>query len=398
MATRTSTLQSGILRNDENGPRKVAAKVLQGPILRRAALGDVGNRPIPSKGSTGPLKPDLLKQSLVARAAATRQLSSQSRKDIKENENVREPTENVEDMDVQEAKVEELSIAFSTQLLNVEDIDSQDHGNPQLVFEYVNDIYKYLRELEDRSQVKSGYLEGQVISGKMRAILIDWLVQVHSRFTLLQETLYLTVSIIDRFLQVERSIPRNKLQLVGVTAMFIASKYEEMYCPEIGDFSYITDKAYSRTDIKRMEIQMLKTLQFNVSYPLPLHFLRRNSKAGSVDATQHTLAKYLMELCLLEYSMVHFKPSIIAAAALCLALKLSDGSEWNNTLVFYSRYTEEQLIPVMAKMSSVVVKSYTMKQQAVRLKYKVSKYMKISDIPQLKSKIIQNLAEKGSLT
>nr|AKA66439.1 cyclin B [Palaemon carinicauda] len=397
MAMRTSNLQTGILRNDENGPRKVSTKVLQGPILRRAALGDMGNRAVPFKGPTVPVKPDFLKQSLVSRAVAARQISSQIRKETKENE-VKEPTENVENMDVQEAKVEELAIAFSSQLLNVEDIDSQDHGNPQLVSEYVNEIYKYLRELEDRCPVKNAYLEGQVINGKMRLILIDWLIQVHSRFTLLQETLFLTVSIIDRFLQVERNIPRNKLQLVGVTAMFIASKYEEMYCPEIGDFSYITDKAYTKTDIKRMEIQMLKKLQFNVSYPLPLHFLRRNSKAGSVDATQHTLAKYLMELCLLEYSMVHFKPSIIAAAALCLSLKLSDGSDWNNTLIYYSRYTEEQLIPVMAKMASVVVKSYTMKQQAVRQKYKASKYMKISDIPQLKSKIIQTLAEKSSLT
>lgn len=83
--------------------------------------------------------------------------------------------------------------------------------------------------------------------------------------------------------QTQRNIPRNKLQLVGVTAMFIASKYEEMYCPEIGDFAYITDKAYSKAEIRKMEVTMLNELGFNVSYPLPLHFLRRNSKAGSVS-------------------------------------------------------------------------------------------------------------------
>ena len=76
---------------------------------------------------------------------------------------------------------------------------------------------------------------------------------------------------------------RSKLQLVGVTSMLIASKYEEMYAPEIADFVYITDNAYSKADIRRMECLILKTLNFNLGRPLPLHFLRRNSKAGEVS-------------------------------------------------------------------------------------------------------------------
>ena len=65
--------------------------------------------------------------------------------------------------------------------------------------------------------------------------------------------------------------------------MLIASKYEEMYAPEIADFVYITDNAYSKADIRRMECLILKTLDFNLGRPLPLHFLRRNSKAGEVS-------------------------------------------------------------------------------------------------------------------
>ena len=80
-----------------------------------------------------------------------------------------------------------------------------------------------------------------------------------------------------------QSVSRSKLQLVGVTAMLIASKYEEMYAPEIADFVYITDNAYSKADIRRMECLILKTLDFNLGRPLPLHFLRRNSKAGEVS-------------------------------------------------------------------------------------------------------------------
>lgn len=95
--------------------------------------------------------------------------------------------------------------AFSKQLLkeNVNDIDKDDHDNPQLVSEYVNDIYAYLRQLEVRYPIRSQHLVSQTeITGRMRGILIDWLVQVHLRFHLLQETLYLTVAIIDRYLQV----------------------------------------------------------------------------------------------------------------------------------------------------------------------------------------------------
>ena len=86
----------------------------------------------------------------------------------------------------------------------------------------------------------------------MREILTDWLIEVHLKFKLLPETLYLTVNLIDRFLSTTQ-IMRNKLQLVGVTAMLIASKYEEIYPPIVNDFVYITDNAYTREEILQME-------------------------------------------------------------------------------------------------------------------------------------------------
>lgn len=86
---------------------------------------------------------------------------------------------------------------------------------------------------------------------------------------------------------------RDKLQLVGVTAMLIASKYEEMYAPEIADFVYITDNAYTKQEIRRMECVILRTLDFNLGRPLPLHFLRRNSKAGEVCELTPCKAKTL---------------------------------------------------------------------------------------------------------
>jgi hypothetical protein len=111
----------------------------------------------------------------------------------------------------------------------------------------------------------------------MRAILVDWLIEVHMKFKLLPETLFLTVELIDRFLAVE-DITRKKLQLVGVTAMFIASKYEEIYAPEVNDFVYITDKAYTKQEILDMEYLMLVSLNFNITYPSSLRFLERYTK------------------------------------------------------------------------------------------------------------------------
>ncbi|KAK7070403.1 G2/mitotic-specific cyclin-B2, partial [Halocaridina rubra] len=204
MTTQVSTLQSELSGSDEKGPRKVSAKLVQGPVTRRAAMGEVGNKA--NLETTGlPTKSDLKNAQASKAPIAKPRPTLLRRRENKENEGCKGevPRENAkEEMEVQQvAKVEDLAIVFSTQRLNVENIDAQDKDNPQLVSEYVNDIFKYMRALEEKSRVRNNFLDGQVINGKMRAILIDWLVQVHLSFRLLQETLYLTVAIIDRYLQ-----------------------------------------------------------------------------------------------------------------------------------------------------------------------------------------------------
>ena len=105
-----------------------------------------------------------------------------------------------------------------------------------------------------------------------------------------------------------------------------------------GDFVYITDRAYTESQIREMEMKILSSLEFNLGRPLPLNFLRRNSKAGNVDALVHTLAKYVMELTLVNYEFTHWEPSKLAAAALALSLKVLDRDEksiqelWTPTL------------------------------------------------------------------
>ncbi|CAB1426421.1 unnamed protein product [Pleuronectes platessa] len=287
--------------------------------------------------------------------------------------------------------------AFSDVMLEtaVRDVDADDYENPMLCSEYVKDIYKYLRLLEVEQDVRHHYLEGHEVTGNMRAILIDWLVQVSLKFRLLQETMYMTVGIIDRFLQ-DHPVPKKQLQLVGVTSMFLASKYEEMYPPEISDFAYVTDRAYTTLQIRDMEMTILRQLKFQLGRPLPLQFLRRASKIYEVTAEQHTLAKYLLELTMVDYEMAHFPPSLLASAAFALTLQILDAGEWDVTLQHYMDYTAESLIPVMAHIAKNVTKvnDGQTKHMAIKSKYSTSKQMRIANIPQLKSSVVKEFAKR----
>merc|ERR1712121_599720 len=242
-------------------------------------------------------------------------------------------------------------------------------------------MYSYLRQVESQQPIRKDFLKNCHVNGKMRAVLIDWLIEVHNQFKLLQETLYMTIFIIDRFLQAEGlHLKRNKFQLLGVTCMFTASKVEEMYAPEINDFVYTTDNAFSAAEIRQMEIKVLSTLNFALGGPLPLHFLRRNSKAGDVDILQHTLAKYLIEICQLEYDMAHIPPSQLAASSLYLSLLVltpdaTVTSVWTETLEYYSTYEYMKLLPVFCK-------------------YSQKKMLKVAELPELKGSLVVKLANK----
>jgi hypothetical protein len=317
----------------------------------------------------------------------------------KENaSNIQKPKQ-IESMDISNTEMDILPMEADPE---IEDIDAEDAGNPQLVVEYVNDIYNYLRHVENVQNVKADYLGDQTeILPKMRAVLIDWLIGVHLQFHLLQETLYTTVAILDRYLQHDvKKISRSKLQLVGVASMLIAAKYEEIYAPEVKDFVYITDRAYSERDILRMEIRILSVLNFDLGRPLPLHFLRRASKAGGVEAATHTLAKYIMELSLGSYTMCSVPPSVLAASALALAMRALDtesklGDVWTSTLEHYTHYSLAHLKPVIQQLVTILVAAPDAKLATVYQKYAHKKFMKISRIPVLEHAALKKIATGG---
>ncbi|KAL4617587.1 G2/mitotic-specific cyclin-B1-like [Arapaima gigas] len=394
--TRSSQLAEN--RNVLAGKAGMATKLALRP---RAALGDIGNKttttkPLLKKDTKAELKVVAQKKP----AKSERSSEEQSKKELPKVEQqvqvLPEPA-SPSPMETSGCESEELCQAFSEVLLNIKDVDADDYDNPLLCSEYVKDIYKYLRQLEVEQSVRPKYLEGQEVTGNMRAILIDWLVQVQIKFRLLQETMYMTIAIIDRFLQ-DHPVPKKQLQLVGVTAMFIASKYEEMYPPEIADFAFVTDRAYTTAQIRDMEMKILRVLKFSFGRPLPLQFLRRASKVAEVTAEQHTLAKYFVELTMVDYEMVHFPPSQVASAAFALMLKVLNCGEWSNVLQHYMNYTEDGLVPVMQHIAKNVVKvnEGLTKHLAVKNKYASQKQMKISTIPQLRSTVIKDLAKRLS--
>ncbi|CAA3029959.1 G2 mitotic-specific cyclin-2-like [Olea europaea subsp. europaea] len=225
------------------------------------------------------------------------------------------------------------------------DIDSCDAKNSLAVVDYVEDLYAYYKKMENCSCVSPGYMVKQYdINERMRAILIDWLIEVHHKFDLRDETLFLTVNLIDRFLA-KQSVGRKKLQLVGLVAMLLASKYEEVFVPVIDDLIFISDKAYTRQEVLQMEWLMLHTLQFTMSLPTVHVFMRRFLKAAQSDRKLELESFYLMELCLLEYEMLKYSPSFLAAAAIYTAqCTLYGVGQWCKTCEWHTSYTEDELM------------------------------------------------------
>lgn len=261
------------------------------------------------------------------------------------------------------------------------DIDAADEGNPLAFAPYAKEISALQRRVEAKHWPSSSYMTHQHdINEKMRSILIDWLVEVHLKFKLMPETLFLTVNLIDRFL-VRKLVVRQKLQLVGVTAMLLASKYEEIYAPEVRDFVYITDKAYTRNHILAMESTMLNALQFELTTPTAYVFLNRYLKAAGADAQLKHLAFYYVERTMQEYRMLKYLPSMVAASAINMALRSLHRPAWTPTLAAYSEYSESALRGCILDLQAVLAAGSSSSLQAVRKKYASPKFMQVSEIP-----------------
>ncbi|XP_050371546.1 G2/mitotic-specific cyclin S13-7-like [Argentina anserina] len=225
------------------------------------------------------------------------------------------------------------------------DFDRADVNDELAVVEYVDELYKFYKLEEDDCRV-GDYLGTQPdINSKMRSILIDWLVDVHRKFELMPETFYLTVNIIDRFLS-RKMVTRRELQLVGISSTVIASKYEEVWAPEVNDFVCLSDYAYTGCQIRAMEKAILQKLEWYLTVPTPYVFLARYIKASiSPDDEMKNMVFYLAELGVLDYQItIRHSPSMIAAAAVYAArCTLNKMPFWTETLKHHTGYCKEEL-------------------------------------------------------
>ncbi|KAF1956106.1 G2/M-specific cyclin NimE [Byssothecium circinans] len=351
----------------------------------RSALGprdknNVGSselkRPAPASGSGIPHKRRQVSSATVKSLKEVKEEDAS----VEESENIVPPTNEAKPAST---KVESTKQAAVEPLEDevelkepVADLDIEDGDDPLMVSEYVVEIFEYLKQLELTTMANPKYMDDQnELEWKMRGILVDWLLEVHTRFRLLPETLFLAVNIIDRFLST-KIVQLDRLQLVGVTAMFIASKYEEVLSPHVQNFRHVADDGFTEEEILSAERFVLGALNYDLSYPNPMNFLRRISKADNYDVQTRTLGKYLLEIGCLDHRFIVYPPSQVAAAAMYLARLVLERGPWDATLAHYAGYSEDEIQPVLSLMIDYL--SGPVAHEAFFKKYASKKFMKAS--------------------
>lgn len=247
--------------------------------------------------------------------------------------------------------------------------------------EYTSDIYRNLHNIEELYMIKSDYMAHQAsITLKMRAILVDWLLDVHLKFKLFEETLFLAVSILDRYLN-KAKVTKEALQLVGITSMFIASKYQEISPPELNDFVYVTEQACTKNEIISTERLILKLLDFDLNMPTALTFFERYSRICKFDDFAYYIGLFLIEITLFEVSFLQFKPSTIASAAVFLSKKIA-----KNSLSTISKSQKAEGISVcVQELANLVANCDASYFCSVKKKFGSEKFQSVSKVMELVS-------------
>ena len=197
-------------------------------------------------------------------------------------------------------------------------------ANAQIPKEYLNIIYHNLLEEENKGIIPNPdykkILSQKEINGQMRSILIDWIIDVHYKFGLTDETLFMTILIIDRYISYKQ-ISKLRFQLLGITALLLSCKYEEIMLPKIEDFIYITDNAYVKKDVIDMERDILDVLNFDLIFPSPIKFYEYLALNFDFDKKKFLMGKYLMESFMVDLNWVKYRASIIACSCIYIVMK-----------------------------------------------------------------------------
>ena len=262
-------------------------------------------------------------------------------------------------------------------------INSQDEVS--YAGEYLEEIYFNLLIEENQSEIKPkiGYMNMQKeINEQMRAILVDWIIEVHFQFNLRQETLYMTIRIIDTYLSFH-FISRKKLQLLGISCLLISCKSEEIYFPQQNKFIEVTDGAYTKEEMLIMENEILKQLNFNIIFPTSNDFYNILSKLYNFNKKQYYLGKYFIESVLIDYHMIKYSPSVISAACVYLVMKYFglDGYQKLYSKYIINENNPENVIKDTAKEIYILLENLSKsKLTTVKNKYGLNQFESVSEI------------------
>ncbi|XP_034485162.1 G2/mitotic-specific cyclin-B3 [Drosophila innubila] len=271
---------------------------------------------------------------------------------------------------------------------DVEDFDCKNWDDPFQVSHYAMDIFNYLKLREPEFPIDD-YMPRQIhLTTWMRTLLVDWMVEVQETFELNHETLYLAVKIVDLYLCRE-VINKEKLQLLGAAAFFIACKYDERQPPLIEDFLYICDGAYNHDELVKMEMETLRIINYDLGIPLSYRFLRRYARCAKVQMPTLTLARYILELSLMDYATIGFSDSQMASAALFMALRMHGGvanldlQTWTSTLIYYTGYELGQFAELVPVLNAGLHRKPRSTIKTIRNKYSHKIFHEVAKVPLL---------------
>ena len=257
--------------------------------------------------------------------------------------------------------------------------------NISYVGEYLEEIYVnlLLEETQATTKPKFGYMDTQPeINEIMRAILIDWIIDVHLRFNLRQETLFMTIWLIDTYLSFA-FVHRDKLQLLGITCLLISCKSHEIYYPQNDKLIEMTDNAYSKEEMLTMENEILKKLNFFIVCPNPIDFYNILSKMFNFEKKQYYLGNYFIESALVNYQILKYSSSVIASSCTYLVMKYYriNGYQklYNNFII--NENNPEDVIKDAAKEIYVLVDNLSKsKFKSLKKKYSLTQFENVSEI------------------
>eukprot|EP00039_Didymoeca_costata_P028103 m.20029 g.20029 ORF g.20029 m.20029 type:complete len:1049 (+) comp6731_c0_seq1:213-3359(+) len=201
-------------------------------------------------------------------------------------------------------------------------------------------------------------------------ILVDWMTEVQMEFSLSQESLFLGVSILKRYLRKE-TVSRNQMQLIAAVALLIAAKYDEIYPPEVDEYVYMCAGAYTRAQLLQTEIKVLCALEFQVYAPFSLHFLMWMMQQGNLDKKTSTLALFFLESTLRELSFQTYRADVLAITCLNFAFQVRQipSDEWRSAKKHCKTVTMDEIVQCGKKLNDSIISRLKDSSTNMHVKY-----------------------------